>query len=88
MGFKFIFLVFFEELLHAGHVLEIAQGLKGKVLRKLLGFSHRILVSHIFSLFSFAHGFGGCHLQCNCYNLNVNFLIFSRNFTRSLVLKF
>jgi hypothetical protein len=74
MGFKFIFLVFFEELLHTAMWLT-AQGLKGKVLRKKFVLSIESWI-FFFSLFFFAHGSTWCHFQCNHYNLNVKFFIF------------
>jgi hypothetical protein len=46
------------------------------------------LVFHYFSLFFLLMIFASCHLQCDHYDLNVKFLIFSRNFTRSTMLKF
>jgi hypothetical protein len=56
--------------------------------KKEVCFVHKILVFHFFPLFSFAHGFTFCHLQCDRYNLNVKFLIFFKNFLRSTALKF
>jgi hypothetical protein len=50
MDFKFIFLVFSKELLHATMRLKLR--LKGRVLRKKFVFAHKILVFHFFSLFS------------------------------------
>jgi hypothetical protein len=58
------------------------------IFTKIVCFAHKILVFHFFSLFSFAHGSVWRHLQCDRYNLNVKFLIFFKNFTRSIVLKF
>jgi hypothetical protein len=60
-------------------VAKIAKGLKGMVLR-IYFFAHKILVFHLFSLFCFANDFALCHLQCNCYDLNVKFLIFLKKF--------
>jgi hypothetical protein len=80
-GIKLIFPIY-EELLHVSHVSKIAKGLKGSLFcPENLGFS-------LFFTFFLAHGFAWCHLQCDRYDLNVKFLIFSRNFTRSIVLKF
>ena len=81
-GFKFIFLVFSEE-----HVVETNQGLKGKVLKK----KFVLPIVHWFYAFlqkKITHGSTWCHLQCDCYDLNVKFLIFSRNCTKSIVMKF
>jgi hypothetical protein len=61
---------------------------EGQAAKKEVSFAHRILVFHFFSLLFFAHGSAWCHLQCDRYNQNVKFFIFSRNFTRSTVLKF
>ena len=46
---KSIFHVFFEE--HASHVAKIAQGPKGRVLRKKFVFIHKILDFHFFHFF-------------------------------------
>jgi hypothetical protein len=48
--------------------------------QKIICFAHKILVFHFFSLFFWAHGCVWCHLQCECYDLNVKFLIFFKNF--------
>jgi hypothetical protein len=53
MGIKFIFAIFFEELLHAAMWLKLPQGLKGRVLRKKFDLP---IESWIFTFF-FAHGF-------------------------------
>jgi hypothetical protein len=69
------------------HVAKTAQGLKDKVLRNKFVLS---IESWFFTFFHFffAHGFAWYHLQCDRYNLNVKFWFFSRNFTRSTMLKF
>ena len=85
---KLIFLVFYEELLHAAMCLKLPKGWRARCEEKS-SFAHRLLVFHVFShLFFFAHSSAWCHLQCDCYKLNVKFLIFSRNLTRSTMLKF
>jgi hypothetical protein len=60
-------------------VAKIAQGLKGKVLRKKFVLP---IESWFFTFFTFffVHDFAWCHLQCDYYNLNVKFLIFSKKF--------
>ena len=78
-GIKLIFHVFFWWAPTCSHVAKIAQGLKGKVLRKYFV----LLIKSLF--FTFIHPFLGhdstwCHLQCDCYDLNVKFLIFSKEF--------
>jgi hypothetical protein len=60
---------------------------EGKGSQKIVCFAHKILVFHFFTFF-FAHGSTWGHLQCDRYDLNVKFLIFFKNFTRSIVLKF
>jgi hypothetical protein len=60
---------------------------EGQGAKKEVCFAHRILDFTFFHFF-FVHGSAWCQLQCDCYNLNVKFLIFSRNFTRSIVLTF
>jgi hypothetical protein len=53
---------------------------EGQGSQKIVCIAHKILVFHFFSLFFLAHGSTWCHLQCDCYNLNVKFLIFFKNF--------
>jgi hypothetical protein len=81
---KFIFPVFFEELLLGKNCLKA----KGKGAKEEVCFVHKILVFHFFSLFPFAHGHAWYYFQCNRYDPNVKFFIFSEFFTRSTVLKF
>jgi hypothetical protein len=61
---------------------------EGQGSQKIVWIAHKILVFHFFSSFVFAHGSAWHHLQCDRYDLNVKFLIFSRILTRSIVLKF
>ena len=70
---------------------KIAQGLKGRVLRKKFVLPIKSLFFtffHFFIFYFFANGSVWCDLQCDRYDPNVKFLIFSRNFTRSTMLKF
>jgi hypothetical protein len=50
---------------------------EGQSAKKIVCFARKIFVFHFFHFF-FAHGSAWHHLQCNCYNLNVKFLIFSK----------
>jgi hypothetical protein len=86
MGIKFIFPLFFEELLHAAMWLKLPKGWKQGAKKEVLPIESCFFT--IFLLFFFAHSFAWCHLQCDRYDLNVNFFIFPRNFTKSTVLKF
>jgi hypothetical protein len=52
MGFKFIFLVFFEELLRVAMWLNCPRA-EGQGAKKEVCFAHRILVFHSLSIFSF-----------------------------------
>jgi hypothetical protein len=75
MAFKFILLVFFEEL----HMAETTQGLKDKVMRKKFVLS----IESWFSLFSnlfLACNYAWRHLQCDHYDLIVKYLIFFKKF--------
>jgi hypothetical protein len=74
-GIKFIFPVFFEELLHAAMWLKLPKGWRAGAKKKVC-FAHRIFDFHFFSLLFFAHGSIWCHLQCDYYDLNVKFFIF------------
>jgi hypothetical protein len=78
---KLIFHVFSKELLHVA----MWPRAEGQGSQKIVCFAHKILVFHFFF---FAHGSTWRHLQCDSYDLNVKFLVFSRIFTRSIVLKF
>jgi hypothetical protein len=50
---------------------------EGQDAKKEVCFAHKILVfKKKITLFFFAHGFAWCHLQYDCYDLNVKFLIF------------
>jgi hypothetical protein len=57
-----------------------AQGLKGRVLRKKFVLPIKSWFFTFFIFYFFAHGFASCHLQCNCYDPNVKFLIFFKKF--------
>jgi hypothetical protein len=70
------------------HVARTTQGLKGRMPKKRVCFGHRILGFHFLSNFVYAHGSTWCHVQCDCSNLNMKSLIFSRNFTSSKELEF
>jgi hypothetical protein len=87
MGFKFIFLVFFEELLHATTMwLKFPKGLKSRVLRKKFVLPMK---SQLFTSSFFCSWF--CMMSSSTWPLwsKCEFLIFfPRNFTRSIVLKF
>jgi hypothetical protein len=69
------------------HVNKTAQKLKGRVLRKKFKLPIESWFLTFFHLF-FSHSSAWCHLQCDRYNLSVKFLIFSKKFTRSTMLKF
>jgi hypothetical protein len=87
-GIKLIFSCIFWGAPTCSHVAKIAQGLKGRVLRKKFVLPIESLFFTFFHFLFFTHGSAWCHLQCDHYDLNVKFVIFSRNFTRSIVLKF
>jgi hypothetical protein len=57
-------------------VAKIAQGSKGRVLRKkfVLPIEYWFFILFLF----FSHDSAWCHLQCDHHNLNVKFLIFSK----------
>jgi hypothetical protein len=61
------------------HVAETAQGLKGRVLRKKFLLPIKSWIFTFIRLF-FAHGYVGCQLQCDNYNLNVKFFILFKKF--------
>jgi hypothetical protein len=86
LDFKFIFPVFYEELRHATMWLKLLPRLKGRVLKKKLDTPIESWYFKFF--FFFAHGSTWYHLQCDHYNLMWSFWFFSRNFTRSIALKF
>jgi hypothetical protein len=87
MGFKFIFPVFFEELLQAAMWLKLPKGWRQGAKKKVC-FAHRILDFHSFALF-FCSWFQMMSLsmwllwfKCEVFDF------FSRNYTRSTMLKF
>ena len=75
MGCKFIFLVFFEKLLHVAMWPKLPKGWRAWYQKRKACFLHRTLGFHFFILIFFAHGSKWCHLQCGCFNLNVKSLI-------------
>jgi hypothetical protein len=73
MGYKFIFLVKFEEA-------RTTQGLKGRVPIKKFVLS--IESWNFFSIFVFAHGIAWCHLRYDRSNMNMGYLnFFSKIYT-------
>jgi hypothetical protein len=57
-------------------VAKTAQGLKGKVLKKKFVLPIESCVFTFFPILLFAHGSTWCHLQYDCYNFNMKFIIF------------
>jgi hypothetical protein len=53
---------------------------EGQSAKKEVCFANKNFVFHFFFTIFFAHDSARCHLQCDCYNLNVKFLIFFKNF--------
>jgi hypothetical protein len=86
-GIKLIFLYFLRSfyMQPCGWNCQRAEG-QGS--QKIVCFVHKILVFHFFFTFFFANGSAWRHLQCDRYDLNVKFLIFFKNLTRSTVLMF
>jgi hypothetical protein len=78
---KRVFSSFFQYFLRSSYMqLETAQGLKDRVLRKKFDLPIKSWFLNFFYFFFSAHGFAWCHLQCDCYDLNVKFLIFFKKF--------
>ena len=70
--FKWIVSSFSEDHLHAIMWLNYPRA-AGQGAKREVFFAHRILGFHFFPILFFAHGPTWCHLQCDCYDLNVDF---------------
>jgi hypothetical protein len=77
---KLIFHIFSTKILHAAMWLKLPKGCWGQGYKKLVWFTHKILIFHFSLIINFSHDSIWCHLQCDYYELNVKFLIFVKNF--------
>jgi hypothetical protein len=74
-GLQVQFSYIFWGALICSHMAEISQGLKDRVPKKMFFLPLGSWVFTFFHFFVFAYGSTWCHVQCDCANLNVKYLI-------------
>jgi hypothetical protein len=80
IGIKFNFHVFYEELLHVGMWQKLPKGWRAGYLKRSLFCPQKSWIFTFFQKNKIAHGSTWCYLQCDCFDLNLKFLIFAKKF--------